>query len=323
MRIGIIGAGAIGTWLAARLAESGQDVSVLARGNTLQNLKKHGARVKLAEREIKAEVNASDKAQELGPQDVVIFAVKSQSLAGAAKAGISMIGKTTLIMPAMNGVPWWFLDGAGSNFKGQTLTSVDPHGICSDIMPLDQVLGCVVHASTFNIEPGYVQHVMGDGIIIGAANAATKDKVKSVTAIFSKAGFAAKISENIRQDIWYKLWGNMTMNPISAITGATCDLILDDPGSNAFATAIMNEAAAIGKKIQCPINDSPKARNDITRKLGAFKTSMLQDAEAGRPLEIDALLAAPQEIARKIGINTPALDHLLGIMRVFEKAQHG
>lgn len=322
MKVGIVGAGAIGLWLAGRLSNSGTAVSLLARGKSLEAIQDSGVTVHAGENSLNARVEASDDAESLGPQDLLIFAVKGQDLPAAAESARGLIDGNSLILPAMNGVPWWFLETAEGDMAQQALRSVDPEGKCAEYLPVNQVIGGVVHASCFVEQPGRVRHVMGNGLIIGPVTEIDAQRIQQVHDVLASAGFDTTIANNIRYDIWYKLWGNMTMNPISALTGATCDLILDDPDARAFASAIMNEAAAIGSAIGCHITQSPDDRHDITRKLGAFKTSMLQDADAGRQLEISALLEAPQEIARLAGIATPSLDYLLGLMRVFNASRH-
>jgi 2-dehydropantoate 2-reductase len=234
-----------------------------------------------------------------------------------------------MVLTAMNGVPWWFfLSAAGGACDGMRLTSVDPDGRIAAAIPERHVIGCVVHATCSMVEPGLVRHGFGDELIIGEpawveASGATSARVAALAELLRSAGFKATVSARIQADIWYKLWGNMTMNPISALTGATCDRILDDPLLNRYTLSIMAEAAAIGERIGCPISQNGEDRNAVTRKLGAFKTSMLQDAEAGRPLEIDALLTAVTEIGGKVGVPTPSIDALLGLLRVFEEAHHG
>ena len=321
MNVGIVGAGAIGLWLAGRLAEAGINVSVLARGKNLEAIRAAGVTVCSGEDRLNARVQVSDDASALDIQDLVIFTVKGQDLRAAAESGHGMIDSNSLLLPAMNGVPWWFLETADGELTRQPLRSVDPEGKCAEYLPVEQVVGGVVHASCLVEQPGSVRHVMGNGLIIGAVTEIDTARIQQVHDALATAGFAVTIAESIRYDIWYKLWGNMTMNPISALTGATCDLILDDPSARAFASAIMDEAAEIGSAIGCHISQSPDDRHAITRKLGAFKTSMLQDAEAGRQLEISALLEAPREIARLAGIATPSLDYLLGLMRVFNASR--
>ena len=320
MRITIVGAGAIGLWIAGKMAMTDAEVSLLARGLTLKQIIERGVRVRSKEAELCERVSVSDDAQDFGPQDLVIFSVKSHDLPTVVEASKDLIGKKTIVLPAMNGVPWWFLKDAPHELSGKALHSVDPHGRCQAILPVNQVLGGVIHASCFVDEPGSVQHVMGNGFIIGPAADLSLRDVKVVEKILLTAQFDVTVSTDIRYDIWYKLWGNMTMNPLSALTRATCDLILDDPEAKAFASSVMDEASLIGAAIGCPIEQTAEDRHDITRKLGAFKTSMLQDSESGKQLEIGALMEAPQEIARMAGIRTPSLDHLLGVMRVFNES---
>ncbi|MDG2421470.1 MAG: 2-dehydropantoate 2-reductase [Gammaproteobacteria bacterium] len=320
MRVAIVGAGAIGLWVAGKLAKTDAEVSLLARGVTLKSVDERGVLIKSKGSELSERVSVSDDAKSFGPQDLVIFAVKSHDLPAAANMSKNLINQKTIILPAMNGVPWWFLESTSHDLAKKALHSVDPNGDCKAILPVKQVLGGVIHASCFVDEPGSVQHVMGNGFIIGSAAGLNVNQIEAVEALLQAAEFDVTVSADIRYDIWYKLWGNMTMNPLSALTGATCDLILDDPEAKAFASSVMDEASRIGAAIGCSIEQSAEDRHEITRKLGAFKTSMLQDAESGKNLEIGALLEAPQEIARLAGIDTPSLDHLLGVMRVFNKS---
>jgi 2-dehydropantoate 2-reductase len=262
----------------------------------------------------------------LGEQDVVVIAVKSQSLAAVAPTLAPLIGKHTLILPAMNGVPWWFMKGvAPQSLWDKPLQSIDPEGLIQQALPAKQVIGCVVHASTRGLSPGLIQHVAGQKLIVGEPNgetgSASSERVLALIQALSGAGFEAVHSKNIRMDIWYKLWGNMTMNPISAITGATIDRILDDPLTRGFVTAVMLEAKALGAQIGCPISESPEDRHVVTAKLGAFKTSMLQDVEAGRTIELDAIVGAVHEIAQRLAMPTPHIDALLGLTRLFARTK--
>jgi 2-dehydropantoate 2-reductase len=317
MRIGIVGAGAIGGWIGARLAVSGHEVSVLARGATLAALREQGLRLQVGEQLIQARVRAGDDASQLGVQDLVIVAVKAPALPAVAPAAGRMIGPQTVVIPAMNGVPWWFFTGLGGELEGAPLSSVDPDGAIAENIPADQVLGCVVHAACSTAEPGLVVHRMGEKLIVGEPKGGGSRRLDDAMSALRDAGFEVVVSPKIQQDIWYKLWGNMTMNPVSALTGATCDRILDDELVRGFVLRVMAEAKTIGARIGCPIAESGEDRNQVTRKLGAFKTSMLQDVEAMRPLELDALLSAPREIAARLGIETLNLDALLGLARLF------
>jgi len=282
MKVCIVGAGAIGGFIGTRLAQVGQcELSALARGATLQALQAQGWRMKTAQGLLQATARASDSAEALGPQDLVIIAVKGPALPAVAQQIGPLLGPDTRVMPAMNGVPWWFLsvlpaqDGAAL-----PLNSVDPGGVVSRAIALERVLGCVVHASTATPEPGLVAHRMGQGLIIGEPAGGRTARAQQVVDLMAGAGFDATHSDNIRQDIWYKLWGNLTMNPVSAITGATGDVLLADPLVRAFFSAGMTEAAAVGARIGVPIEQSPEDRHAITAKLGALRTSMLQDVDA-------------------------------------------
>ncbi|MFY9510751.1 MAG: 2-dehydropantoate 2-reductase, partial [Rubrivivax sp.] len=270
---------------------------------------------------LQAAATASDDATALGPQDLVIVAVKGQALAAVAQQIAPLLGRSTLVMPAMNGVPWWFGHGVAA-LGTAPLASVDPGGHIGAAIGIERVVGCVVHASTATSEPGLVVHRMGQGLIVGEALGGRSARVQPVVDLLLQAGFDTTHSADVRRDIWYKLWGNMTMNPVSAVTGATADLVLADPLLREFSSAAMREAAAIGALLGCPIEQSPDDRHAITRKLGAFKTSMLQDAEAGRALELDAIVGVVHELGRRLGVATPAIDALFGLARVFGQV-HG
>jgi 2-dehydropantoate 2-reductase len=225
----------------------------------------------------------------------------------------------------MNGVPWWF--GFGVAALGDApLASVDPGGRIARAIDQRHVVGCVVHMSASTLEPGLVQHKMGQGLIIGEpggeSSGAPSERVRRIGAALGDAGFEVTLSPDIRYDIWYKLWGNLTMNPVSALTGATSEQVLDDELVRTFCTAAMAEAAAVGARIGCAVAQTPEERHKITRKLGAFKTSMLQDVEAGRPIELDGIVTAVHEIGRRVGVPTPNIDALLGLTRLFGRV-HG
>jgi 2-dehydropantoate 2-reductase len=230
-------------------------------------------------------------------QDLVVIAVKGPALGAVAERIGPLIGPHTLLMPAMNGVPWWFAAGAPA-LGTAPLDSIDPGGRIAAALPLGQVIGCVVHASTFTPEPGLVEHKMGQGLIVGEPLGGVSGRVQALAARLQQAGFETTASADVRRDIWFKLWGNMTMNPLTAITGATIDRILADRDLRDFCSAAMREAAAIGERIGCPIDQSPEDRHAVTAKLGAFRTSMLQDAAAGRAIELDSIVGAVQELGQ-------------------------
>jgi len=321
MKIAIVGAGAIGGWMGVRLAAAGHDVGVLARGATLVALREAPWRLELGGQTLEARVSVSDDPQAMGVQDLVIIALKGPALPALAPSLRPLIGPDTIIVPAMNGVPWWFLLGGAGEMAPAALPSIDPDEAIAASIPFANVLGCVVHASAFVEGAGHVVHKAGNGLILGEPDGSLSPRLEQIAGLFADAGFDVDRSAAIRRDIWYKLWGNMTMNPISAITGATCDLMLDDPLVSAFVLRVMAEAQAIGARIGCDIAESGEDRVAVTRKLGAFKTSMLQDAEAARPLEIDQLLSAPIEIGEALNLSVENLQTLLGLVRLFARVK--
>jgi 2-dehydropantoate 2-reductase len=272
--------------------------------------------------ELATAVTAAEHADALGPQDLVVVAVKAPAMPAVARGIAPLLRPGTIVLTAMNGVPWWFFSGMPGPYANLPLATLDPDGAIAAAIPVRHVVGCVVHASCMTPEPGVVQHVMGQGLIVGEPAGGASPRIAALAEALSGAGFETRVSARIQQDLWYKLWGNMTMNPVSAFTGATVDRILDDDLANGFCQAVMREAKAVGAAIGCPIEQTVEDRNAVTRKLGAFKTSMLQDVEAGKPIEIDALLTVVREIARRAEVATPGLDALLGLTRVFARA-HG
>ena len=316
MRICVIGAGAIGGYMAASLAAAGTDTSVLARGATLDAVRADGLRVESADGTITAKVTASSNATELGAQDAVILAVKAQSAPAAARDIGPLLGQDTVVLSTLNGVPWWFFDGFGGPCEGRHLDSVDPGGVIASAIPVSRVIGGTVHLSASSPAPGVIRRHSGNGIIIGEADGTDTRRLANLAAALRDAGMNVTVSASIRANIWYKLWGNLTVNPVSALTGATADQILDDDLVRVFCQSAMLETREIGARIGCPITETPADRNLVTRKLGAFRTSMLQDAEAGRALELDALTGAVREIGAIAGVPTPYVDALHGLTRL-------
>jgi 2-dehydropantoate 2-reductase len=321
-RICIVGAGAIGGFIGTRLAAlAGVEVSALARGATLQALRTHGWRLHTAAGLLQAPVHAaSASAADLGPQDLVVIAVKGPALPQVAQAIGPLLAPATLVLPAMNGVPWWFCEGV-PGFPGGPLHRVDPGGRIAAAIPSGQVLGCVVHAAAAVAEPGLVQHRMGQGLIVGEPRGGRSARAQAVVDLLGRAGFEATQAGNVRDDIWYKLWGNLTMNPVSAVTGATLDRVLADPLVRDFCSAAMAEAAAIGARIGCAVTQSAEDRHAITARLGAIKTSMLQDVEAGRAIELDAIVGAVHEIGQRLGLPSPNISALFGLARLFGRVR--
>jgi 2-dehydropantoate 2-reductase len=298
------------------LAQAGAQLSVLARGDTLSALQKNGLQLHQGGALHTQPVQASHDAAALGIQDLVVISVKAPALASVAAQVGPLIGPNTVVLTAMNGVPWWFLQGFGGPVNGRSLQSVDPDGAIARALPAQHIVGCVVHASCSVDAPGVIRHHFGDGLIVGEPTGQATPRAQALHALLKSAGFNATLSPQIQKDIWYKLWGNMTINPISAITGATTDRILDDDLVRQFISSVMLEAKAIGEKIGIPIEQQPEDRHAVTRKLGAFRTSMLQDVQAGKPVELDALVSAVRELGQLTGVDTPMTDALLGLSRL-------
>jgi 2-dehydropantoate 2-reductase len=321
MQVTVVGLGAIGGFLAARLGAAGHRVQALARGPTLAAVHADGLRLTTRDgRTWRQPIVASDRAADLAPTDLLVIALKGPALVPALPSLQPLLASRPTVLPAMNGVPWWFLRPAPEP-DARPLQSVDPQGVVSAAMAAGDVLGCVVHVSCSSPAPGHVVHHAGERLIVGEIAGGPSERVDRVASLLRGAGLDVEASADVRSDVWYKLWGNMTMNPVSALTGATSDRILDDELVRAFMARAMDEAAAIGARIGCPIAQGADERMALTRQLGGFKTSMLQDAEAGRPLEVDALLSAVREIGQRVGVPTPNVDALLGLTRLMARTR--
>lgn len=307
MKVTVIGLGAIGGWLAARLALGGHAVQAVVRPRTAAaiagglTLLEHGA-------EQVADIAVAAGAAEA--QDLLVVATKATDLADAAERARPYIGPGTLILPLQNGVPWWFV-------PGEPLRSVDGSGRIGRALSAARVIGGVVHAACRRTAPNRVEVVHADRLILGEPDGGVSERVARLVEAFKAAGVPAEADPDVRRAIWYKLWGNMTINPLSATTGLTADRILADAVHRREIAAAMEEARRVGEAIGCPITESAEARLAVTARLGAFKTSMLQDAEAGRPIELEALVGAVREIGRRVGVPTPAIDGIEARTRAF------
>ncbi len=337
MKIAIAGLGAIGGWIATRLLAAGETPVALVTARHLEPLARHGLRLQHAGQQQAWPLQASDRAAELGVQDLIVIACKATALGQLAPALAPMIGPKTLLLSAMNGVPWWFFHGLAPTMAERSLEAVDPGGIISRALPPRQVLGGVVHLAAAMPEPGLVVHSQGERVIIGdplarrpaaaaapgsAAGAAAgpaaglDDRATAVVQLFRRAGIDAPHAADIQAEVWSKLWGNMTMNPVSALTGATMATILADPDACELMARAMVEAGEVGARLGIPVPMTPHERLAIAAKLGHFRTSMLQDVEAGRPIELDALVGAVIEIARRVDVPVPTIDGLMGLARL-------
>ena len=321
LKICIVGAGAIGGWLGVKLAKTGHAVSVLARGATLAAVQQNGLQLIEGDATLYAAVTASANAADFATPDLLIIAVKAPGLHAAALSVKSLIGPNTLVLTAMNGVPWWFFDRVDRPLSGTRLATIDASGDVNASIPAGNVMGCVVHAACSVDAPGVIRHKMGKRLIIGEPGGGASLRLTALHETLIAAGFESEPSTDIQREVWFKLWGNMTMNPVSALTGAATDKILDDPLVREFCSNVMREAQVIGGKIGIPIEQTPEQRHAVTRKLGVMKTSMLQDVEANKGIELDALVAAVAEIGQKVGVPTPYTDAMLGLTRLMARGR--
>jgi 2-dehydropantoate 2-reductase len=307
MKICVYGAGAVGGLMAAWLSRAGHDVSVVARGARLDAIRRDGLRVRSKGRSAAFKVRAESDPARLGPQDYILVTVKAQSLADVAAAIGPLLAKDTAIVTAMNGVPWWFL--------GMRLESLDPGGALTRAMPSERIVGCVIHLAASTPEAGLIQHNMGNKLILGEPGGRNTARTRRIADALNAAGFEAVTSEAIEKDFWVKLLGNVSFNPVSALTVSTADRLIESREVKDYMVQIMREVLAIGRAVGVDADIDPEARIDMARVLGPFKTSMLQDLEAGKPLEIDGLLAGTLEIARKAGVRAPFTESLFGLIR--------
>ena len=324
MKVCIIGLGSIGGYLAHRMAQAGGDVCAVARGATLKSVQEQGlllSHVDTAEQVSSVPLTVSDSPAQLGPQDLVIVALKTTALDALPSLIGPLLGPQTMVLWAMNGVPYWLMKGLDARWQGIRLEATDPGGRLEAAIDPSRIIGCVAHMAASCPHPGHVVQAFGDRFIIGELGGAQTARLAAVTQALSVPGIGLEVSDSIEEAIWLKLWGNMTMNPVSALTGATLDRILDEPMVRRFVSAAMLEATAIGDRIGLSVGMSPEDRHAITRKLGAVRTSMLQDVQAGRAIELDALTASVSELGRRIGIETPNIDALLGMTRLFDSVR--
>lgn len=316
MRIAVFGAGAIGGYLAAKLAAAARtEVSLVARGAHLDAIRAGGLRLVENGAESVHQVRAAARAEELGPQDVVLLALKAQGVTGALDQIAPLLGPGTAVVTLQNGVPWWYFHGLGGAWEGRRIEAVDPGGRIWDRIGPERAIGAVVYPAAEVDAPGLVRHVDGRRFTLGEPDRTKSGRVTAIAAEFVAAGLQAPVRDDIRGEIWVKLWGNLCFNPISALTGATLEAIVADDGTRALARAMMLEAKAIAETlgVRFPIDVDRRIRG--AGEVGAHKTSMLQDLERGRPMEIDALVTAVQELGRLTGHPTPMIDAVLALVR--------
>ena len=320
MKICVYGAGAVGGVMTAWLAPSGHEVSVIARGAHLDAIRRSGLRVRSDNEVTTHRVKAEADPAKLGPQDYVIVTVKAQSLGDVAQSINPLLGTQTSIVTAMNGVPWWFFDRLPFRNGKERLESLDPEGKLSRAMPTERLVGCVIHMAASTPEPGLVSQNMGRRLIVGEPGGRNTGRTERIAEALKAAGFEVIVTPAIEKEFWVKLLGNVSFNPVSALTVSTADRLIQSAEVKDYMIKIMREVLAIGRAVGVDADIDPEARIDMARALGKFKTSMLQDLEAGKPLEIDGLLAGTLEIARKAGVPAPYTESLFGLVRARAQA---
>src|SRR6201987_3469674 len=314
MKICIYGAGAIGGYLGVQFARAGADVSLVARGAHLAAMKANGLKLLIGDEERVVYPRCTDKPAELGVQDYVIICLKAHSITGVLEQMRPLLGPHTRIVTAVNGIPYWYFHKHGGPFENSTLESIDPGGRQWREIGAERAIGCIVYPATEIEAPGVIRHVYGNNFPLGEPSGEITSDVMSLSGLFVAAGMKAPVLDRIRDEIWLKLWGNVGFNPISALTHATLDIICTDPQTRALSKTIMLEAQAIAESFGVKFRVDVERRIEGARKVGAHKTSMLQDLERGRPVEIDPLVTVVQEMGRMTGIATPALDAVLALV---------
>ncbi len=315
MKVCIFGSGATGGYMGVELARAGAEVSLIARGAHLQAIRENGLKLLIGEEEHVAHASATDDPKELGPQDYVIIALKAHSIPGAVESIAPLLGNDTAVVTASNGIPYWYFHQHGGALQNSVLQSVDPDGKQWRFLKPERAIGCIVYPATEVVEPGVIKHVYGNKFPLGEPSGERTERVEKLSSLLTGAGFEAPVLDRIRDEIWLKLWGNLCFNPISALTHATLDVIAADPGTRAVARAMMTEAQTIAEKLGVRFRVDIERRINGAGRVGAHKTSMLQDLERRRPMEIDALVAVIQEMGQLTGTPTPTIDTVLALVR--------
>ncbi len=313
MKICIYGAGAIGGYLGVLLKQGGVDVSLIARGAHLEAIKKDGLKLLIDGGEKVARMAATADPGDLGPQDYVIIALKSHQAWEAAEAIKPLLGPNTAVVTAQNGIPWWYFHGFEGQYANLQLQSVDPDGRQWNIIGPQRAIGCTVYPAAEIVAPGIIKHIYGDRFGLGEPSRKETERVQSLAKAFAASGLTAKVNPEIRNDIWLKLWGNLCFNPISALTHATLDVVATDPGTRMVSRKMMEEAEKIARRIGVHFRVNIERRIDGAAAVGAHRTSMLQDLDKKRPLELDALLTVVQELGRLVNVETPIIDSILAL----------
>jgi 2-dehydropantoate 2-reductase len=322
MKIAIIGAGAIGGYVGVKLALAGEDVTFIVRGANLRAIRNNGMKLIMHNgvEHVAANVKATDNYAEAGKQDLVILALKAHQVDAVADDLPELFGHETTVVTMQNGIPYWYFHRHGGEFEGRQVKSVDPTGLLAEKIPASRVIGCVVYPASELIAPGVVRHIEGDRFPVGELDGSVSPRAMKISECFSNAGFKAPVLDNIRAEIWLKLWGNLTFNPISALSHSTLVDICQYSLARELATNMMREAQAVAHKLGIEFRVSLEKRIAGAEKVGRHKTSMLQDVEAGRGPEIDALVGSVVELGRLTDIGTPHIDTVYALVKLLDRA---
>ena len=321
MKIAIVGAGAIGAFLGAKLALSGEDVYLIARGPHLRAMQADGVRVRSPEGDFEAHPTATDDYESIGPVDFLFLTVKAHSLTGIAPNLAPLLGPDTAVVSAQNGIPWWYFMGHGGPFDGESIESVDPGGVIAGAIDQSRIIGCVIYPSTAIVEPGVIEHIEGNRFSPGELDGFSSDRCKRLAGALIAAGLRAPIRGHIRHDMWIKLLGNVVFNPMSALTGATLVEMVTHPETSATVRAVMAEADEVAQGLGVRFPFTVEQRMEGARKVGAHKTSMLQDLEAGRPMELESVVGVVIELGEKLGLPMPLTRTLYSCARLLEQVR--
>ena len=320
MKICVVGAGAIGGFMGARLAQRNHEVSLIARGPHLAAIRQKGLKLIQDGSEIIAgNLTATDDINDLGVQDIVLLALKSHQISSVLNKLPTLLGPDSVMVTLQNGIPWWYFQKLSGEYLNRTVETVDPGGVLANKINPDCLLGCIAYPAAVISEPGVIRHVEGIRFPVGELDGSQSERANKVSATLLDAGFKSPVLEDIRSEIWLKLWGNLTFNPISAMTHATLEAICQFPLSRELAATMMGEAREVAEKLGASFRVSLERRIEGAEKVGKHKTSMLQDVEAGKPLEIDGMLGAVIELAKITGVEIPTLQAIYACVCLLNK----
>ncbi|MFQ5704566.1 MAG: 2-dehydropantoate 2-reductase [Gemmatimonadales bacterium] len=321
MKICVVGAGAIGGLMGAKLSLAGEEVTLIARGPHLAAIQQHGLKLIMQDGTelVARDAKATSEFDRVGPTDIVILALKAHQIEAVAERIPALFGSETVVVTVQNGIPWWYFHKSGGDLEGTRLESLDPHGVIERHIPYDGVIGSIAYPASEKPEPGVIKHIEGNRFPVAELDNSKSERVKRIAAVFTNAGFKSKVSTDIRSQIWLKAWGNLSFNPISALTRATLEEICTFPATRKLAADMMKEAQEIAEKLDVTFRLTIEQRIEGAERVGAHKTSMLQDVESCRALEIEALIGVIAELGRLTNTATPSIDAVYALTKLLSR----